>query len=108
MGRKRRLPARAREKLVGEEVATAMEVDQKESVLQAKPDDALFVVDAVGEGESKRLRWGWQGVVVRPLMTTTSVVCCLVLATRAFDGCLMKPLTTFEMDSWLVEPSALF
>lgn len=51
MGRKRRLPARAREKLVGEEVATAMEVEQKESALQAKPDDALFVVDAVGEME---------------------------------------------------------
>lgn len=51
MGRKRRLPARAREKLVGEEVATAMDVEQKESVLQAKPDDALFVVDAVGEKE---------------------------------------------------------
>ena len=43
MGRKRRLPARAREKLVGEEVATAMEVEQKESALQAKPDDALFL-----------------------------------------------------------------
>lgn len=54
MGRKRRLPARAREKLVGEEVATAMEVDQKEGVLQARPDDALFVVDTVGERERAR------------------------------------------------------
>ncbi|CAM9265460.1 unnamed protein product, partial [Laminaria digitata] len=54
MGRKRRLPARAREKLVGEEVATAMDVEQKESVLQAKPDDALFVVDAVGSGRKRR------------------------------------------------------
>lgn len=49
MGRKRGLPAKAREKLVAEEFMTAMEVEQKEAVMQAKPDDALFVVDAVGE-----------------------------------------------------------
>lgn len=51
MGRKRRLPARAREKLVAEEAASAMEVEQKEAVLHRKPDKALFVVDAAGACE---------------------------------------------------------
>lgn len=74
MGRKRRLPARAREKLVGEEVATAMEVDQKEGVLQARPDDALFVVDTVGERESWRRGRSRPLVAGRPLMSTTSTV----------------------------------
>lgn len=49
MGRKRGLPARAREKVVVEEVASAMEVEQKETVLRGKPDEALFVVDSVGK-----------------------------------------------------------
>lgn len=48
MGRKRRLPARAREKLVAEEAASAMEVERKEAVLQGKPDDSLFVLDSAG------------------------------------------------------------
>ncbi|CAM9450752.1 unnamed protein product [Ectocarpus fasciculatus] len=54
MGRKRRLPARAREKLVAEEAASAMEVEQKEAVLHRKPDKALFVVDAAGSGRKRR------------------------------------------------------
>ena len=48
MGRKRGLPARAREKLVAEEAASAMEVERKEAVLQGKPDDSLFVLDSAG------------------------------------------------------------
>lgn len=91
MGRKRRLPARAREKLVGEEVATAMEVEQQQSVLQAKPDDALFVVDAVGkrELETEERR---PFVAGRPLVSTTSLccvwVCCVVFNTMVFNSIL--------------------
>lgn len=48
MGRKRGLPARAREKLVAEEAASAMEVERKEAVLHGKPDDSLFVLDSAG------------------------------------------------------------
>lgn len=49
MGRKRRLPALAREKAVAEEVASARESEQKVAALKAKPNDALFVIDAAGE-----------------------------------------------------------
>lgn len=49
MGRKRGLPARAREKLVAEEAASSLEIGQKEAVLKGKPNESLFVVDAVGE-----------------------------------------------------------
>lgn len=52
MGRKRGLPARAREKAAAEEVMQAIEEDQRESLLHSKPDDALFVVDAQGVGSS--------------------------------------------------------
>ena len=50
MGRtkKRGLPARAREKLVAEEAATALEGERKEAVLQGKPDESLFVLDSAG------------------------------------------------------------
>lgn len=71
MGRKRGLPARAREKLVAEEVMTAMDVEQKEAVMQAKPDDALFVVDAVGETMVVVLRGPVAVVVGWALMATT-------------------------------------
>ncbi|CAM9810471.1 unnamed protein product [Pylaiella littoralis] len=54
MGRKRGLPARAREKLVAEEAAAAIDLDRKEAVLQAKPDEALFVLDAAGSGRKRR------------------------------------------------------
>lgn len=54
MGRKRSMPARAREKLVAEEAASALEGERKEALLQGKPDDSLFVVDAVGVYEEKR------------------------------------------------------
>eukprot|EP00752_Nemacystus_decipiens_P018642 g16715.t1 len=54
MGRKRGLPARAREKLVVEEVASAMDAERKEAVLQRKPDDSLFVLDSAGSGRKRR------------------------------------------------------
>lgn len=33
---------------MAEEAAAAMEVEQKEAVLQGKPDESLFVLDAAG------------------------------------------------------------
>lgn len=80
MGRKRRLVATAREKVVAEEAATALEVEQKEAVLQGKPDEALFIVDAAGE-RNRRKAWrvlyssNWIPLrvsVVGPLVSTTS------------------------------------
>lgn len=71
MGRKRGLPAKAREKLVAEEFMTAMEVEQKEAIMQAKPDDALFVVDAVGERMILILSLPVVAVVGWALMSTT-------------------------------------
>lgn len=63
MGRKRGLPARAREKLVAEEAAAAIDLDRKEAVLQAKPDEALFVLDAAGVCDFG----GWAGLRKREL-----------------------------------------
>lgn len=49
MGRKRRFAAHAREKAVAEEVAEAVEMEQKEAVRDSKPDEELFIVDTTGE-----------------------------------------------------------
>lgn len=49
MGRKRRFAAHAREKAVAEEVAEAVEMEQKEAVRGSKPDEELFIVDTSGK-----------------------------------------------------------
>eukprot|EP00903_Cladosiphon_okamuranus_P012394 g11616.t1 len=56
MGRtkKRGLPARAREKLVAEEAASAIDVERKETVLQGKSDGSLFILDSAGSGRKRR------------------------------------------------------
>lgn len=48
MGRKRSLPARAREKAVVEEMMDAIEQEARKSSLQSKPDESLFIIDSQG------------------------------------------------------------
>ena len=56
MGRKRGVPARARENAVAESAAEAVEVEQREALLSAKSDAELFIVDTVGENIFWRIR----------------------------------------------------
>ena len=66
-----------------------MEVEQKESVLQAKPDDALFVVDAVGEREleteAEAAACGWSTSHVHHISLCVCCVCCVVFTRRRHD-----------------------
>lgn len=48
MGRKRGLPRSAREKVVAEEAAEAMDQGIREEVVKKKPNEALFVLDSRG------------------------------------------------------------
>ncbi|CAM9494971.1 unnamed protein product [Ascophyllum nodosum] len=54
MGRKRGVPARARENAVAESAAEAVEVEQREALLSAKSDAELFIVDTVGSNSKRR------------------------------------------------------
>lgn len=53
MGRKRGLPRSTREKVVAEEAAQAMDEQQRDELMQNKPNDALFVVDSRGSGRKR-------------------------------------------------------
>lgn len=48
MGRKRGLPRSAREKVVAEEAAEALDQDIREELVKNKPNEALFVLDSRG------------------------------------------------------------